>query len=134
MAARGISLAATLAKRPERAQIRLSLFPLLAVFALACSQASDATCSVDAPNECVDPSLSYDGGIGALLTQRCSPCHAKGGVEATRLLTDYSHVSGTRMSIASQLASCAMPPAGAPQLSTDERNQILGWLSCGGPK
>ncbi len=110
------------------------MFPLLALFALACSQSSNATCSVDAPNECVASTLSYDGSIGTLLTERCSPCHAAGGVEATRLLTDYGHVSGERMSIASQLVSCAMPPAGAPQLSTDERNQILGWLSCGGPK
>ena len=118
----------------ERAHSRLSLFPLLALFALACGQPSGTTCSVDAPNECVDSSLSYDSGIGALLTERCSPCHAADGVEATRLLTDYSHVSGERMSIAAQLATCSMPPAGAPPLSTAERNQILGWLSCGGPK
>ncbi|MEO8904420.1 MAG: hypothetical protein ABI627_23125 [Polyangiaceae bacterium] len=82
----------------------------------------------------MDSSLSYDGGIGALLTERCSPCHAARGVEAALLLTDYDHVSRRRMSIAFQLAGCAMPPAGSPQLSADERKQILGWLSCGGPR
>lgn len=107
---------------------------LFALTASGCGQSPDASCSVNAANECVDHSLSYDSGIGALLSERCSPCHATGGVEANRLLTDYNHVAGARMSIASQLASCAMPPAGASPLSNGERDEILSWLSCGGPK
>jgi hypothetical protein len=38
------------------------------------------------------------------------------------------------MSIATQLVTCSMPPEGNPQLTTAERNQILDWLTCGGPK
>ncbi|MEO7034824.1 MAG: hypothetical protein ABI548_13025 [Polyangiaceae bacterium] len=128
------TLKAILAYRRESARSRLNLFPLLASFALACSPSPGATCSIDAPNECVDASLSYDGGIGALLTERCSPCHAAGGEEATLLLTDYDHVSRQLMGIGSQLVTCSMPLAGSPQLSADERNQILGWLSCGAPR
>ena len=78
--------------------------------------------------------LTYDTGIGTLLSERCSPCHAAGGVEATRLLTDYGHASGQRMSIATQLVSCSMPPPDAPPLSTAERQQVLAWLTCGAPR
>ena len=83
---------------------------------------------------CPDGALTYDTGIGALLDERCSPCHAAGGVEASRLLTDYIHAKGLQMSIGSQLVSCSMPPVGSPQLSSDERQQILDWLTCGTPR
>ncbi len=110
------------------------LFPLLAVFAIACGQSPAQSCPADNQDQCVDATLSYDNGIGALLTERCSPCHAAKGVEMTILLTDYGHVSGERTSIATQLVTCAMPPAGNPQLSTAERDQILDWLTCGASK
>jgi uncharacterized membrane protein len=114
----------------------LLFFPVLAAStAFGCGAANEPSCPADDQKACpASSSLSYDDGIGALLTQRCSPCHAAGGVEATVILTDYSHVSGERMSIASQLVTCSMPPAGNPPLSADERKEILDWLSCGGPK
>lgn len=110
------------------------LFPLLAVLAVACGQPASNDCPADNQDQCVDSTLSYANGIGDLLSQRCSPCHAAGGVEMTILLTDYGHVSGERTSIATQLVTCSMPPAGNPQLTTAERNQILDWLTCGAPK
>ncbi len=91
-----------------------------------------SACPEDVQGACSPAALSYDSGIGALLTERCSPCHAAGGVEATRLLTDYKHVSGQLTGIGTQLVTCSMPPAGAPPLSIDERQQILDWLTCGG--
>jgi uncharacterized membrane protein len=110
------------------------LFPLLAVFAVACGQSPSKDCPADNQDQCVDTTLSYDNGIGELLTERCSPCHAPKGVEMTILLTDSGHISGERTSIATQLVTCSMPPAGNPQLTTAERNQILDWLTCGAPK
>jgi uncharacterized membrane protein len=113
----------------------LLITALAAVAAFGCGSAGEPSCPADDQTACpASSSLSYDSGVGALLTERCSPCHAAGGVEATVLLTDYAHVSGERMSIASQLVTCSMPPAGNPQLSTEERKQVLDWLSCGGPK
>jgi uncharacterized membrane protein len=108
--------------------------PLLAILAVACGQAARQSCPADNQDQCVDTTLSYDNGIGDLLTERCSPCHAAKGVEMTILLTDYGHVSGERTSIATQLVTCSMPPAGNPQLTTAERNQILDWLTCGAPR
>lgn len=110
------------------------LFPLLASFAIACGQSPGQSCPADNQGQCLDPTLSYDNGIGALLTERCSPCHAAKGVEMSILLTDYGHVSGERMSVFTQLVTCSMPPPGNPQLSTAERDQILDWLTCGAPK
>ena len=116
---------------------KISLLPLLACLAVACGSSPPAA-AVDCPEVhqagCPAGALTYDTGIGDLLTERCSPCHAVGGIEASRLLTDYGHASGLRMSIAAQLVTCSMPLAGAPPLSNDERQQILDWLTCGAPR
>ena len=110
-----------------------AFFLLFAALLGACAS-KDKVCPADNQSACMDSTLSYDGSIGALLTERCSPCHAAGGVESTILLTDFNHVSGEKMSITGQLLTCSMPPDGSPQLTSDERNQILDWLSCGAPK
>jgi cytochrome c5 len=116
---------------------RISLLPLLACLAVACGSSAPSTprdCPEYQQAGCPTGALGYDTGIGDVLTERCSPCHAEGGIEATRLLTDYGHASGQRMSIATQLVTCSMPPFGAPPLSNDERKQILDWLTCGAPR
>jgi uncharacterized membrane protein len=80
---------------------------------------------------CPADALTFDTGIGDLLHERCYPCHSSDGVERSRQLTDYAHVKNERMSIASQLVSCSMPPAGSPQPTDSERQQILDWFACG---
>lgn len=117
---------------------KFSLFVPLAAGLIACGQATPprgSGCPDVQQAGCPDGALTYDTGVGDLLSERCTPaCHAAGGVEATRPLTDYSHVSGMRMGIANQLLSCSMPPAGAKPLSDQERQLILDWLSCGAPR
>jgi mono/diheme cytochrome c family protein len=113
---------------PQRA---LLLLLLLSTF--GCGQSPSSACPSDEQGACPATALTYDSGIGALLTQRCSPCHAPRG-DAGRLLTDYPHAFGQRTGIGTQLVSCSMPPAGAPQLSDAERKQILDWLTCGAPQ
>jgi len=117
---------------------RFSLLAPLYYLAVACGQSPPPRAS-DCPDVqqagCPAGALTYDTGIGDLLTARCTPaCHAAGGSEATRPLTDYGHAAGLRISIANQLLSCSMPPAGAPPLSPDERQLILDWLTCGAPR
>jgi hypothetical protein len=120
---------------PNRKMSRKSLWVLLvAVLAAACGQSPADSCPVYDRNECVPPAPSYDGGIGELLNQRCMPCHGDKGIEAKHLLTDYAHVTRELMGIGNQLVTCSMPPAGNPQLTTAEREQILNWLSCAAPK
>ena len=111
------------------------LLTSLLVAVAACSQASTPdACPAPAQMGCPVDAPTFQTGIADLLHARCYPCHAPGGVEQARLLTDYAHVSGERMSIASQVVSCSMPPTGAPRLTGSERQQILDWFSCGGPE
>ncbi|MES1175827.1 MAG: hypothetical protein ABUL62_16010 [Myxococcales bacterium] len=116
---------------------KIPLLSLLVCLAFACGESAPATlnaCPEPVQVGCPTDALRYDTGIGDLLDERCSPCHARGGVEATRLLTDYDHAFGLRMSIANQLVTCSMPQAGSPPLTVDERQQILDWLTCGAPR
>lgn len=80
---------------------------------------------------CSTQTLSYTADIAPIMNDRCMPCHAPGGEESTIPFTTYKQVFSERMSIASQLVGCDMPPDGSPQLTADERKQILDWLSCG---
>jgi len=115
--------------------MKVVLLPLLGMLLAACGNAAaKADCPDDQQMGCPDSALTYDTGIGDLLTERCSPCHAAGGIEASVLLTDYDHVSRRQMSIASQIITCSMPQAPSPPLSLQERQEILDWLSCGGPR
>jgi uncharacterized membrane protein len=112
----------------------LPLFLVLTALVGACGQKAGKVCPPDDQTACVDTTLAYDAGIGAILNDRCTPCHAAGGVEASVLLTDYKHVAGEQMTIGAELATCAMPPDGSAQLSDTERKQILDWLTCGAPQ
>jgi uncharacterized membrane protein len=112
---------------------KLPLFLGLALLLGACGQKAGKACPADVQNACVDSSLTYDAGIGAIFDTRCAPCHFPLGVEDSVLLNSHAQVLKARMSVGSQLVTCSMPPEGSPQLSETERQQILDWLSCGAP-
>jgi len=97
------------------------------------AQPTADTCAVDVPTGCPDPTLTYESGLGAKLQTGCSPCHAPGGVESTVPLMDYGQVSKRLTSIAGQLQTCTMPPAGAAPLSPSDRQAIIDWIVCGAP-
>jgi hypothetical protein len=90
-------------------------------------------CSVNVPTSCPVASLSYSSGVGDTLKTSCSPCHADFGVEGTVLLTSYKEVSKRLTSVAGQLETCTMPPAGSPPISPSDRQAILDWIVCGAP-
>ena len=113
---------------------RNALLLLLVPSAFGCGPSAASACPSDEQGACSPSASTYDSGVGMLLTQRCSPCHAAGGVEQARLLTDYPHAFGQRTGVGTQLVTCSMPPAGAPGLSDAERKQILDWLTCGAPR
>ncbi|MEI9939527.1 MAG: hypothetical protein WDO69_20090 [Pseudomonadota bacterium] len=114
---------------------KLLLLLLAAVATAACGHAADQeACPAPEQRDCPADALTFDSGIADLVHTRCYPCHAPGGEEQSRLLTDYVHVSRESMSIRSQLATCSMPPAGAPPLSSEERQQIFDWLACRTPE
>lgn len=115
--------------------LKYSRFLWLTALVLGCAPKADKACPMDVAADCLDAAaLTYNADIGPIINARCTPCHAAGGVEDSILLTDYGHVTGERMTIEAQLLTCAMPPDGSPQLTSDERTQMLSWLTCGTPQ
>jgi uncharacterized membrane protein len=100
--------------------------------AAACGPPGDS-CPNDAPQSCPSPAPSYAGEVQAIIQSRCVPCHAPGGQEAIKPLLTYMEAYNLRVMMLTQVASCRMPLAGAPQLSPDERQTLMGWIVCGAP-
>lgn len=117
-----------------RAFSSLVLYVIAALSAANCaSKASPDECSVNVPASCPDPSLSYASGVGDTFTTTCSMCHAPGEVESAVPLTNYDEVKENLTSVAGQVETCAMPPAGSPTISAHDRQAILNWIVCGAP-
>jgi hypothetical protein len=113
---------------------------LALVIAAGCGGASSAPdmavgCPSDLPSACPTPEPSWgaDGGVAAIVADKCVQCHRPGGVVAEKPFTDYAHVYSYRGVILSQIYSCYMPPPDASTLDPAERKLLLGWLVCGAP-
>ena len=113
---------------------KLPPFLVISLLLVACGPKAAKDCPPDEQAACTGSSLGYDAAIASIINDRCMPCHAPGGVEATVPLTNYQRVFGQRTSIGGQLVTCSMPPDGSPQLTDSERKQILDWLTCGAPE
>jgi cytochrome c5 len=111
----------------------ISLIAALGAFSCGSKASSPNECSVNVPTSCPDASLSYAAGVGDTFETTCSQCHAPGGVESTVPLTNYNEVSKRLTSVAGQLETCTMPPAGSPPISASDRQAILDWIACGAP-
>jgi hypothetical protein len=68
-----------------------------------------------------------------VIRESCTPCHAPGGQEANRLLTDYANAFANRGPALNQIHACRMPPRDAPPLGAAGRKVLLEWLVCGAP-
>lgn len=114
-----------------------------AVGVLACTSSSDGasstassssgTCPDDLPAACPAVAPSYAKDVGAVIEQACTPCHAPGGKEASRLLTGYANAFANRGAMLNQVHACRMPPQDAPPLSAEGRKLLQEWLVCGAP-
>jgi uncharacterized membrane protein len=90
-----------------------------------------SSCPNDVPATCPTPAPTFAADVAPILQQRCGACHVAGGVESTRPFQAYADVQRQKTDILFALNACFMPPADQPQLTTDERHAILGWLVCG---
>lgn len=63
----------------------------------------------------------------------CTPCHAPGGTESNRLLTDYGDLFRQRSGVLNQVHACKMPPSDGAPLSAAGRQTLQAWLVCGAP-
>lgn len=89
------------------------------------------------PNQstvCPTPAPSYAGSVSAIIQNRCASCHSPGGQEAAFPFDTYQQVFNYRGPMLNQLYACRMPPSTAQQPSSQERDQLVGWLVCGAPE
>ena len=94
---------------------------------------SRASCPNDLPSACPSPAPSWDGGVQALIAEKCGACHTAGGLAFDRPFDDYAHVYQYRGEMLNQVYSCYMPPPDAGQLDSAQRQALLGWFVCGAP-
>lgn len=121
---------------------RLAMFALAfgALAALgAChgeeTESADAgpSCPNDLPTACPTPAPSYSSDVAPIVKERCLLCHGPGGPQASVPLADYASIHARRTTVLTQVYGCRMPPAGAAELTSDERATLLAWLVCGAP-
>jgi hypothetical protein len=91
------------------------------------------SCPNDLPAACPSPPPSYAQDVAPVFQQSCTPCHAAGGVQEGRLLTDYAHAFALRGDVLNQVHACRMPPSNGPPLTAAGRKVLLAWLVCGAP-
>lgn len=109
---------------------RLAIVGLLLA---GCGGSSGGSCPNDLPSSCPSPAPSYGQDVAPIVQARCLGCHAPGGQSANIPLDSYDALHARRSQVLDQVYACRMPPAGQPQLSSDERQKLLGWLVCGAP-
>jgi len=103
-------------------------------FAAACSSPSGPACPAQSMPTCPPTPPSFSGQVDAIIQGWCSNCHAPGGTEPGRPYTTYAEIKNAPpISMATQVLSCLMPPAGYPQLSDADKQALLEWIACGAP-
>ena len=92
------------------------------------------TCPFETP-VCPDPQPSYTGEVSAIIQTFCVGCHGPGGQESIRPFATYANISMNNYAgpMQRQLLGCLMPPADAPQPTAEQKQTLVGWLTCGAP-
>lgn len=95
------------------------------------SSGAGGGCPSDLPASCPANAPHYHDTIGPLIAAKCATCHRAGGQEPTKPLVTYADVDARKTTVLTQIYSCRMPLATAPQLTLAEREELLAWLVCG---
>jgi uncharacterized membrane protein len=98
----------------------------------ACSTPA-ANCPADLPTACPADVPSFKATIAPIVASHCTLCHSADGSQSGQSFGTYDLVYASRSAVLDQIYACNMPPAGAPQLTLDERVTVLAWLVCGSP-
>ena len=100
--------------------------------ARAPSVAKEGACRHPLPS-CAGSPPTYTDDVRPILERRCFKCHAGDGVAADE--HDFSQVQilrAQRVAFASEIGTCAMPPAPEPPVADAESEVLLRWVACGG--
>ena len=96
----------------------------------AAPRAQESACHHALPS-CAGPPPTYTDDVRPILERRCFKCHAGEGVAADE--HDFSQVQTLRAqktALASEVATCAMPPAPEPPVADAESEVLLRWVAC----
>jgi uncharacterized membrane protein len=97
----------------------------------ASSGAKESTCRHPLPS-CAGFPPTYTDDVRPILERRCFKCHAGDGAAADE--HDFSQVQtlrAQRVAFASEIGTCAMPPAPEPPMAEAEAEVMLRWVACG---
>ena len=107
----------------------------LAVLGACTTAGPPQDCPDDLPPSCPTPAPTFSADVAPLIQTYCAGCHSAGGQEPTPSLVNYSGITGpmgrTASDIEYELNRCGMPKPGSPQLTSEQRRTILGWIICG---
>jgi uncharacterized membrane protein len=95
----------------------------------ACSGSAPAACPNDFPSTCPSQAPSFASDVEPLIHTNCTPCHGPGQQIPT--LDTYANIMRAGTMISMQVFQCRMPPPPRAQLTSAERQIVLGWLVCG---
>ena len=89
-------------------------------------------CAPELPTACPDVVPGFASDVQPVIEARCTSCH--GQLEGFWPLSNYKEVTDWKDLVRSMVLDCTMPPADAGvDMTNDERNTVLTWLSCGTP-
>jgi uncharacterized membrane protein len=111
----------------RRGSFALSLF-----FALACSSAKSGPPIASAPqsdtSKCDAAARVSLAEARSVVAKRCVSCHSPGGTAGDDYdWTNEQSLVAHRRNVAAQVAENAMPPAGYPRPTAEERRTLLCW-------
>ena len=97
----------------------------------AASSSSGNECPDVVPATCPPSPPTYAKDVAPLVLKSCTPCHAPGGTQSSRLLTTYPGLVKESNGALLQVAACRMPPRGFLAMTDEARTALLGWVVCG---
>lgn len=102
-----------------------SMILLLFLFTVSCTSKSKFTDSSSKTGECSDDKVvHWQTGISKTFEKSCTGCHSA--------FQDHTVVLSSIKGIEASIQSGYMPPDNS--LSASDKDKILKWVSCGGPK
>lgn len=116
-------------------RVRTAILVAFALVTPACHQTA-VDCPPPPPPGCPDGGApSFSDVYTNVIMPLCDRCHTPGGEEGVMPLLTYQQVYGNGVEVSeirNQIESCQMPPAGQPEVLTDdERQTLLAWIACG---
>lgn len=109
----------------------LLIFPALMLLLVAILGST----SCDKAVNCDELNATYNNKMKAIIDAKCVTCHKLGGqAESVGIYTSYNSMKPNFESAWTQVNTGKMPPAGSPDLSSDEKDAFECWSNSNFPE